>query len=31
MKDEVKSERIFNAPLEAMCTNNNIYKLAVAG
>ena len=31
MRDEIKSERIFNAPLEAMCTNNNIYKLAVAG
>lgn len=31
MRDEIKSDRIFNAPLEALCTNNNIYKLAVAG
>ena len=31
MKDEIKSERVFNAPLEAIAINNPFYKLAVAG
>lgn len=31
MKDEIKSERVFNAPLEAIAVNNPYYKLAVAG
>ena len=31
MKDEIKSERIFNAPLEAIAVNNPYYKLALAG
>lgn len=31
MKDEIKSERVFNAPLEAMAVNNAFYKVALAG
>ena len=31
MKDEIKSERVFNAPLEAVAVNNPYYKLALAG
>jgi WD repeat-containing protein 19 len=31
MKDEIKSERVFNAPLEAMAVNNPFYKMALAG
>ena len=31
VKDEIKSERIFNAPLEAMAVNGLFYKLAMAG
>ena len=31
MKDEIKSERVFNAPLEAMAVNNPFFKLALAG
>jgi WD repeat-containing protein 19 len=31
IKSEIKSERIFNAPLEALAVNNVFYKLAVAG
>lgn len=31
IKDEVRSERIFNAPLEAIAVNNPFYKFALAG
>ena len=31
MKDEIKSERVFNAPLESMAVNNPFYKMALAG
>jgi WD repeat-containing protein 19 len=31
LKDEVSSERVFNASLDAFCTNDVIYKMAVAG
>lgn len=31
MKDEVSSDRIFNTTLDALCTNDALYKLAVAG
>jgi hypothetical protein len=31
MRDEIKSERVFNAPLEAMAVNNPYYKMALAG
>jgi WD repeat-containing protein 19 len=31
MKDEIKSERVFNAPLEALAVNNPYYKMALAG
>ena len=31
LKDEISSERVFNTTLDAMCTNDILYKLAVAG
>ena len=31
LRDEISSERIFNSTLEALCTNDLVYKMAVAG
>jgi WD repeat-containing protein 19 len=31
LKDEVSSDRIFNTTLDALCTNDALYKLAIAG
>lgn len=31
MKDEVQSEKIFSTTLNAICTNDILYKMAVAG
>ena len=31
LKDEVSSERVFQSTLDAICTNDLVYKMAVAG
>lgn len=31
LEDEVQSEKVYNGPVEALCTNDQLYKLAVAG
>lgn len=31
LRDEISSERIFQGPLDALCTNDIVYKMAVAG
>ncbi len=31
IRDEIQSEKIFNSPLDAICTNDTLYKMAAAG
>lgn len=31
LKDEISSERVFQSTLDAICTNDLVYKMAVAG